>query len=208
MRTLLFTLFALLAGGLCAQDTLQVNWAGSLSGNESASVDLTAGCSLDAFEISLDIVAPGSNWAGDMAIAVTAPNGNRFEYGGYNTGFGYVDAGSWPSSWNTTSDGNFTATVTGLDQYGLSGSGCWLVEIMNAWTSGAASDCVMALDLIGLCTTGDSPGCTDEGALNYDPCAMIDDGTCTYLRSRPVSPGPRPADCPRPSSSRTSAWAM
>ena len=111
MRTLLFTLFALLAGGLSAQDTLQVNWAGSLSGNESASVDLTAGCSLDALEISLDIVAPGSNWAGDMAIAVTAPNGNRFEYGGYNTGFGYVDAGSWPSSWNTTSDGNFTATV-------------------------------------------------------------------------------------------------
>jgi len=180
MRTLLFTLFALLAGGLSAQDTLQVNWAGSLSGNESSSVDLTAGCSLDAFEISLDIVAPGSNWAGDMAIAVTAPNGNRFEYGGYNTGFGYVDAGSWPSSWNTTSDGNFTATVTGLDQYGLSGSGCWLVEIMNAWTSGAASDCVMALDLIGLCTSGDSPGCTDEGALNYDPCAMLDDGTCTY----------------------------
>ncbi|MGB1671381.1 MAG: hypothetical protein ACPHCT_07890, partial [Flavobacteriales bacterium] len=26
----------------------------------------------------------------------------------------------------------------------------------------------------------DSPGCTDEGALNYDPCAMLDDGTCTY----------------------------
>ena len=128
MRALLLPLFALLTGALSAQDTLQVNWAGSLSGSESASVDLTAGCSLDAFEISLDIVAPGSNWAGDMAIAVTAPNGNRFEYGGYNTGFGYVDAGSWPSSWNTTADGNFTATVTGLDQYGLSGSGCWLVE--------------------------------------------------------------------------------
>ena len=52
-----------------------------------------------------------------MAIAITAPNGNRIEYGGYNTGFGYVDAGSWPSSWNTTADGNFTATVTGLDQW-------------------------------------------------------------------------------------------
>ena len=132
MRIFLVSILSLYAIALHSQDTLQVNWAGSLAGNESTSVDLTAGCSLEAFSISLDIVAPGSNWAGDMAIAVTAPNGNRIEYGGYNTGFGYVDAGSWPSSWNTTADGNFTATVTDLGQYGLSGSGCWLVEIMNA----------------------------------------------------------------------------
>lgn len=180
MRTPLALLFVLLLPALHAQDTTQVNWAGSLAGNESAAIELTAGCSLDAFFISLDIVAPGSNWAGDMAIAITAPNGNRIEYGGYNTGFGYVDAGSWPSSWNTTADGNFTATVTELDQYDLSGSGCWLVEIMNAWTSGAASDCVMALDLIGPCASGDSEGCTDEGALNFDACAMVDDGSCVY----------------------------
>lgn len=180
MRFSLTLLFFLLLPALHGQDTTQVNWAGSLAGNESAAVELTAGCSLEAFFISLDIVAPGSNWAGDMAIAITAPNGNRIEYGGYNTGFGYVEAGSWPSSWNTTADGNFTATVTGLDQYDLSGSGCWLVEIMNAWTSGAASDCVMTLDLIGLCDTGDSEGCTDEGALNFDPCAMVDDGSCVY----------------------------
>ena len=180
MRTILVSIIALYASLTSAQDTLQVSWAGSLSGSESAAVDLTAGCNLEAFVISLDIVAPGSNWAGDMAIAVTAPNGYRIEYGGYNTGFGYLDAGSWPATWNTTADGNFTATVTDLDQYGLSGSGCWLVEIMNAWTTGAASDCVMNLGLIGLCNTGDAPGCMDDGALNYDPCAMVDDGSCTY----------------------------
>ncbi|MGB0511594.1 MAG: hypothetical protein ACPGGB_11795, partial [Flavobacteriales bacterium] len=180
MRTPLALLFVLLLPVLRAQDTTEVVWAGSLAGNESAAIELTAGCSLDAFFISLDIVAPGSNWAGDMAIAITAPNGNRIEYGGYNTGFGYVDAGSWPASWNTTADGNFTATVTDLAQYDLSGSGCWLVEIMNAWTSGAASDCVMALDLIGPCASGNSEGCTDEGALNFDACAMVDDGSCVY----------------------------
>ena len=71
--TPLALLFVLLLPALHAQDTTQVNWAGTLAGNESAAIELTAGCSLDAFFISLDIVAPGSNWAGDMAIAITAP---------------------------------------------------------------------------------------------------------------------------------------
>ena len=56
-------------------------------------------------------------------MAVTAPNGNRIEIGGYNTGFGYVEAGAWPSSWNTSADGIFTASVTDLAQYDLAGSG-------------------------------------------------------------------------------------
>ena len=171
---------ALLPALAFSQDTLTVQWAGTLSGSQVASVDVTAGCALEAFDISLDIVAPGSNWAGDMALAITAPNGNRIEVGGYNTGFGYVDAGGWPSSWNTSNDGNFTASMTDLAQYNLAGSGCWLVEVMNAWTSGAASDYVVQLDLIGPCDAGDNPGCTDPGALNYDVCAMVDDGNCTY----------------------------
>ena len=163
-----------------AQDTLQVNWAGALAGSETAGFEVTAGCDLQSFDISLDIVAPGSNWAGDMALAITAPNGNRIEVGGYNTGFGYVDAGGWPSSWNTTSDGNFTASIGPLATYGLAGSGCWLIEVMNAWTSGASSDYTIALDLIGLCSEGDAPGCIDPAALNFDACAMADDGSCIY----------------------------
>ena len=177
---------SLLLLGLCcplsllAQDTLEVQWAGTLSGTEVAAIEVTAGCALEAFDISLDITAPGSNWAGDMALAITAPNGNRIEVGGYNTGFGYVDAGGWPSSWNTSADGNFTASITGLSQYTLEGAGCWLVEVMNAWTSGAASDYTVVLDLVGPCDAGDNPGCTDPAALNYDACAMVDDGSCTY----------------------------
>ena len=163
-----------------AQDTTQVFWAGSLAGSEVGSVEVTAGCSLEGFDITLDIVAPGSNWAGDMALAITAPNGNRIEVGGYNTGFGYVDAGGWPSGWNTTADGTFTASLGDLGQYSLTGSGCWLVEVMNAWTSAAESDYVVTLDLLGPCDSGDAPGCTDPGALNYDACAMVDDGSCTY----------------------------
>lgn len=180
MHRFVLLLGLLLPLSFTAQDTLTVQWAGTLSGSEVASVDVTAGCALSAFDISLDIVAPGSNWAGDMALAITAPNGNRIEVGGYNTGFGYVDAGSWPSGWNNNADGNFTASLTDLDTYNLSGSGCWLVEVMNAWTSAAASDYVIELDLIGPCSSGDSPGCTDPAALNYDPCAMLEDGSCTY----------------------------
>ena len=163
-----------------AQDTLSTTWATSLGGGASEGFQVTAGCDLQGFDIVLDITAPGSNWAGDMAMAVTAPNGNRIEIGGYNTGFGYVEAGAWPSSWNTSADGIFTASVTDLAQYDLAGSGCWLIEVMNAWTTGAVSDYVLSLDLIGLCDEGDAPGCIDPGALNYDACAMADDGSCTY----------------------------
>ena len=34
---------------------------------------------------------------------------------------------------------------------------------MNAWTTGAVSDYVLSLDLIGLCDEGDAPGCIDPG---------------------------------------------
>lgn len=172
--------FAVSSACLFSQDTLTIDWAGSLSGSEVAAIEFTAGCALDGFDIELDIVAPGSNWAGDMALAITAPNGNRIEVGGYNTGFGYVDLGGWPGDWNTTADGLFTASVDGLDTQNLSGSGCWTVEVMNAWTSGGASAYSIHLDLLGPCDNGDSPGCTDPDALNHDPCAMLDDGSCTY----------------------------
>lgn len=179
-RSILVGATLLITGNLLAQDTLQVSWAGSLSGSQVASFEVTAGCDLQSFDIALGIVAPGSNWAGDMALAITAPNGNRIEVGGYNTGFGYVDAGGWPSSWNSTADQTFTASIGNLAQYNLAGSGCWLIEVMNAWTSGAVSDYVMSLDLIGPCDTGDAPGCIDPAALNYDACAMADDGSCIY----------------------------
>ena len=177
---LIVAFYCLSSWSVEAQDTIPAAWAGSLSGSQIASFEVTAGCSLLSFDISLDIVAPGSNWAGDMALAITAPNGNRIEVGGYNVNFGYVDAGGWPSGWNTTADGNFTASMTGLDQYNLAGSGCWLIEVMNAWNSAASSDYVMSLDLIGLCSEGDLEGCTDPAALNYNACAMLDDGSCLY----------------------------
>ena len=169
-----------LAGDAFGQDTLSTTWAGSLGGGASEGFQVTAGCDLQGFDIVLDITAPGSNWAGDMAMAVTAPNGNRIEIGGYNTGFGYVEAGAWPSDWNTSADGIFTASIVDLAQYDLAGSGCWLIEFMNAWTTGAVSEYVLSLDLIGLCDEGDALGCIDPGALNYDACAMTDDGSCVY----------------------------
>ena len=87
VRSIVLGVTILATGILHAQDTLQVNWAGSLAGSEIGSFEVTAGCDLQGFDISLGIVAPGSNWAGDMALAITAPNGNRIEVGGYNTDF-------------------------------------------------------------------------------------------------------------------------
>ena len=168
------------AGTAQGQDTLSTTWAGNLGRRRIRGFSVTAGCALQAFDIVLDITAPGSNWAGDMAMAVTAPNGNRIEIGGYNLGFGYVEAGPWPSAWNTSADGIFTASIADLAQYELAGAGCWLIEIMNAWTTGAVSEYALSLDLIGLCDEGDALGCIDPGALNYDACALSDDGSCIY----------------------------
>ena len=179
-RSLCTLFFVALTFGLWSQDTTQVAWAGNLAGSEVGTFEVTAGCNLTGFDISFDIIAPGNNWAGDMAMAITAPNGNQAEWGGYNVNFGYPEAGSWPSGWNSNVDGNYTASITDLDQLGLSGSGCWTIEIMNAWNSGGNSEYSAEIDLFGLCPNGDSEGCTDLAALNFDACAMVDDGSCVY----------------------------
>lgn len=173
-------LFLAFSSLMSAQDNMEANWTGILNGSEVGGVEVPAGCALTGFDISLDIVASGNNWAGDMAMAITAPNGNRIELGGYNMNFGYVDIGGWPADWNSNVDGNFTASFEGLDQYNLSGSGCWLIEFMNAWSNAGPSEYFATVTLIGLCDEGDFPGCTDPSAVNFNPCAMADDGTCTY----------------------------
>lgn len=163
-----------------AQDTVHVSMATTLSGAEVETATPAAGCALTGFDITLNIVAGGSNWAGDMALAITDPNGVSIQIGGYNTGFGYTEAGAWPSSWNNTTDGLFSASIINLGDYGLAGDGCWTVEMMNAWTTGGPSDYLLELDLLGLCSSGTTSGCMDPNATNYDPCAFVDDGSCVF----------------------------
>lgn len=40
---------------------------------------------------------------------------------------------------------------------------------------------IAAALLLASCGDRDQPGCTDPSALNHDPDATIDDGSCTYL---------------------------
>ena len=92
--------------------------------------EVTAGCSSAlGFDISLDIVAPGSNWAGDMALAITAPNGNQAESRCVATmsTSGTRMLVAWPCGLELQlSDGNLHRDPSpGLDQFGLAGSGCW-----------------------------------------------------------------------------------
>ena len=41
-------------------------------------------------------------------------------------------------------------------------------------------DCAADVDDDGVCDTDEVPGCTDPEAINYDPNATDDDGSCEY----------------------------
>ena len=44
----------------------------------------------------------------------------------------------------------------------------------------ACNYCTSAIEDDGSCDYG-CLGCTDAGAINYDPVATVDDGTCVYF---------------------------
>ena len=200
-------LFLALSSLMSAQDTMEANWTGILDGSEVGGVEVPAGCALTGFDISLDIVASGNNWAGDMAMAITAPNGNRIELGGYNMNFGYVDIGGWPADWNSNVDGNFTASFTELDQYNLSGSGCWLIEFMNAWSNAGPSEYFATVTLIGFATKVTFPAAQ---TLARSTTILVPWPTMAHVPiqcSRPHWVGPRVVAFRKPSTSTIRAVA-
>ncbi len=128
----------------------------------------------------------GGGWPADLAISITGPDGGCVAIGGYDaspsgcTSLGNYDL--WPADWQVTASGNYTASVD-LTGNGLSGNGSWSVSLFNGYGFSDNVQYDASWSISGLCGSGGGGigGCTDSTACNYDPSAVIDDGSCLAL---------------------------
>ncbi|MDA0940635.1 MAG: MopE-related protein, partial [Bacteroidetes bacterium] len=156
------------------------NLAGSAAGTPTT---FSAYGSLESVNVSLvwtNNAADGS-WAGDLLMEIASPSGACVGIGSYDVATSCGSTGAWPSGWNTSTSGTYTATVN-VAGAGLSGDGEWAITLINGWaTSGGASyDATVTVG--GLCESGggpvDVPGCTEVFSCNFNPAATVDDGSC------------------------------
>jgi hypothetical protein len=168
------------AGSSC-DCTYAASFDVNLSAGETASETIEAAGYVTGFSAVLVFqdLPPDQSWANEMMVGLTAPDGTCLQYGGYNLTLGCPSAGLWPSGWNTSAAGTYTATATFAEP--IQGAGDWTITIMNSWASSNGASYETTLTFDGLCEGPLSvPGCTDAGACNYDATATADDGSCEY----------------------------
>ena len=138
------------------------------AGTYSVQVTEAAGCSTPVFIVEVEEPDPlelYSEWYGGCA----APEGSAIDF--------YAEGGTPPYVFEANGDTvlTFVDGVNGTDfGSGFMGTlppGTWSLRVTDA------SDCVAEGE--GL-TIQACEGCTDEGACNFDPTALLADGSCTY----------------------------
>jgi hypothetical protein len=134
---------------------------------------------LDTLDVAVTFTTSGNSWPADLLLAICDPSGTCVEYGGYDISLGYTDAGTWPSSWQSTASGVYSMSIV-LSSFGLNGEGEWSISAVNAYAASGAVNYDIDLALHGVCELELVPGCSDSNACNYDPSAQTDDGSCTY----------------------------
>lgn len=153
----------------------------NLSAGETASESVEAAgfvTGLEAILVFQDL-PPDQSWANEMMVGLTAPDGTCLQYGGYNLSLNCPSAGLWPSNWNTSAQGTYTASVVFPEP--IQGTGTWTITILNSWDSSNGASYETTLTFNGLCAGNfNNPGCTNADACNYDPTAVSDDGTCEF----------------------------
>ena len=102
----------------------------------------------------------------------------------------------------------YTATITNLaGNDSWNGGYFWIhvgnVEWVNGTLDGASSEDIVfgtGEDCEDSVTPNEDDfvfGCTDPGALNYNPLAVFDDGSCVYTRTIPAATAEQPGGQPR-----------
>ena len=86
------------------------NLAGSAAGTPTT---FSAYGTLESVNVSLvwTNAAGDGSWAGDLLMEIASPSGACVGIGGYNVGTSCGSTGAWPSGWNTSTSGTYTATV-------------------------------------------------------------------------------------------------
>ena len=154
----------------------------NLSAGETADQTLEASGYVTGLNVTLNFIdTPVDNsWANEMMVGLTAPDGTCLQYGGYNLTLGCPSAGLWPTDWNTSAAGTYSATAVFAEP--ISGVGEWTITILNSWASSDGASYDTDITFIGLCEgLPATPGCMDSTACNYDPDATVDDGSCEFM---------------------------
>ncbi len=161
-----------------------ISLTASLSGGAASSLIQNGTGSLVSADITLNWTNEGGDgsWPADAVFAITDPNGNCTEWGGFNLSLGCNSIGNYavlPAAWQSNDNGTYTATVN-LAAEGLTGNGDWTLDLLNGWDASAGAGYDLSIALNGVCLFTEIPGCTDNMACNYDPEATTDDGSCTF----------------------------
>jgi hypothetical protein len=137
------------------------------AGGQQATFPFTFDGSISDLKIGFDFTGDDAQtWAGDVVIALTDPNGNQAEYGGFDTGFGYTVVGDFPAEFDVETSGSYE-TVADFSSAGLSGSGTWTLEVMNGYTGSTNCDWVGSIDTDG-CPDCPDADCNGNGVEDAD----------------------------------------
>lgn len=168
------------AGQPCDCDA-EGNLDATLSANGSSALfELEAAGSPETLSISLEWTntGGGANWAADLALAISAPDGNCAAVGGYNSSpAGCSSLGDytlWPAAWQSSTSGTYTADLD-LTGSGLSGDGTWSIFLFNGYSGSSGAQFNATWSISGLCN-GDGGG---GDPINDCPPDLDGDGTVT-----------------------------
>lgn len=156
--------------------------AGVLPGSNYAEYTMVVepGAVLDSVVAEVQMVSSQGGTIWNYMMSVCDPQGTCVQLGGMFVSLGYENEIDWvdmPSYYSDTT-GVFVADVSGL---GLAGAGEWTIQIWHGVPWNNQSAAIQGnFTLVGACGDPNSyvTGCIDPNALNYDPEAELENGSC------------------------------
>lgn len=169
----------------CSDCTSTWSMSATLAAQAGQTFDFAGVGTMGEVEVSVQWPGQSGNgeWVSDLLVVVCDPNGDCFEWGGYDQTAGFPAAGVvWPDEWATSTGGTYTASLdlSGLD---LSGAGTWSISLFNGYGESFGLELTDVTFTVPFVCDFSAlvPGCTDAAACNYDPTAEYNDGSCDYL---------------------------
>jgi hypothetical protein len=167
-------------GGPCECEA-SFNLLGTLAGGEQVYTVVAGVGFVASLSVSLNFtpVAGDGTRPADLALILESPDGACRTIGGFDVETGCGFGGVWPSSWQSTNAGTYSASISVGNA--PTGEGVWTLRALNGFAASQGATFDISLTMWDLCVATDPAGCTDEAACNFNPAATSDDGTCEYL---------------------------